>query len=157
MTHRAQRSGFSLIEVLVASAIITTVVVGVVGALRLYASTAAADAARTQAALQTQETAEVLQILRDEGWSDHIANLSLGVSYQLAWNGSSYQATTSPVLIDGIYQRSFTLSAVHRDSNDNVAASGAVDNGSRLATITITRAGTTLMTSQVLLHDSYSD
>lgn len=157
--HYKFRRGFSLIEILVASSVLITVVVGVVGALQLYTRLARVDRDRAQAALYTQEAAEVLQLMRDEDWSANIEALTLGQEYQLVWSGSAYSATTSDVLLNGRYIRTITLSELYRDGSDNVAESGTEDENARrvLVEVFATSTPAAIMSSEFLLHNLYEE
>lgn len=145
-------------EVLVASAILVTATIGVVGALRLYASIVAADVERTQAAVLVQEAAEAVQLMRDASWDTEVASLALDTTYHLAWENGSYAATTTEVLLQERFTRTVTFSAVERDANDNIVTSGGTaDDDTRRVTIAVYREsdGTELLTSDLFLHNMY--
>jgi len=157
--QKKNEKGFSLVEVLVASAILMTIVVGVFGALRLFAQVSAQDAERTQAALLAGEAAEALQLLRDGGWTQNIASLSLDTPYYFAWQDGAYIATTTPLTIDGRFLRTITLEAVGRDGSDQIAESGTVDEGTRRVYVEVSRAvdGELLVDSDFLVHNIYEE
>jgi len=165
MTHmdgstyeRICQKGSGLIEVVIASSMLVTIVVATVGAFQLYMRLASADRDRAHAATLTQEAAEALQFMRDEDW-DTIGSLSLSTPYQLSWTGDSYVATTSDVLLDGKYIRTLTLSALLRDGSDNVATSGTTDTGGRRVIIGVfaSSSTSTIMSSEFLIHDLYAE
>ena len=151
------RRGFSLMEVLVASAILVTATIGVVGALRLYASIVTADVERTQAAILVQEAAEALQLMRDVSWDTEIDPLALDTAYHLAWDGSSYTATTTEVVLHERFTRTVTLSAVLRDANDDIAEIGTTDDDTRQVTVQVYRESddTEILSSDLFLHNVY--
>ena len=157
--QKKNERAFSLVEVLVASAILLTIVVGVFGALRLFAQVSAQDAERTQAALLAGEASEALQLMRDDGWAENIAPLSLDTTYYLAWEDDSYVATTTPVVIDGRFLRTVTFEAVERNGSDQIAESGTVDQGTRRVHVEVTRAigGNVLVDSDFLVHNIYEE
>ena len=150
---------FSLVEVLVASAILITIVVGVFGALKLYAQVSAQDAEKTQATLLAEEAGEAMQLMRDVSWSSQIAPLTLGTTYYLVWDDGSYVATTTRTVVDGRFVRTITLRSVTRNSSDQIAASGTSDEGTRLVQVAVLRAADSeqLVDSEFLVHNLYEE
>lgn len=157
--HSKNIRGFSLMEIVVASAILITVVVGVVGALRLYGRITAGDATRTQAAILVQEAAEALQLMRDTSWTNTIVPLAAGTTYYVVWNGSTYTATTTQMIEDGRFVRAVTVSPVMRDGSDSIANSGTTDSGTRRVRISIYRSDgvTPILESDMFLHNLYEE
>jgi len=154
--HREER-GFSLIEILITSSVLITVVTGMVGALQLYMRLAAGDRDKAQAASLTQEASEALQLMRDIDWTD-IEALQEDTAYQLYWSGSVYTATTTDILLNDKYVRTFTLSTLYRDGNDNVAESGTEDENGRRVLIEVFASSTpsAIMTAELLLLNLYA-
>lgn len=154
-----QNRGFSLIEVLVASAILITIAVGSIGALQLYSKIAISGTEQTQAALLVQEAAEAVQLMRDANWDTNIAPLTLDIPYHLNWDGSAYSATTTPVVLDSRFTRTITLSAVERDGSDQIVESGTVDAGTLLVHVEVFRASDSslLVDSDFLVHNIYEE
>ena len=155
--HREER-GFSLIEILITSSVLITVVTGMVGALQLYMRLAAGDRDKAQAASLTQEASEALQLMRDIDWTD-IEALQEDTAYQLYWSGSVYTATTTDILLNDKYVRTFTLSTLYRDGNDNVAESGTEDENGRRVLIEVFASSTpsAIMTAELLLLNLYEE
>ena len=154
--HREER-GLSLIEILITSSVLITVVTGMVGALQLYMRLAAGDRDKAQAASLTQEASEALQLMRDIDWTD-IEALQEDTAYQLYWSGSVYTATTTDILLNDKYVRTFTLSTLYRDGNDNVAESGTEDENGRRVLIEVFASSTpsAIMTAELLLLNLYA-
>jgi prepilin-type N-terminal cleavage/methylation domain-containing protein len=159
MHTRFASYGFSLVEIIVATAIFVGAAVSFVASFQVFTDLTRHTADRTQAAILLEEGSEAVQLLRDEGWSAYIAPLSLGTAYSLYWNGSAYAATTTPIVIDGAYLRTITFGSVRRDSSDDISSSGAIDANTRTVTITISRAsdGEELLSAEGLVHNSYDD
>ena len=155
--HREER-GLSLIEILITSSVLITVVTGMVGALQLYMRLAAGDRDKAQAASLTQEASEALQLMRDIDWTD-IEALQEDTAYQLYWSGSVYTATTTDILLNDKYVRTFTLSTLYRDGNDNVAESGTEDENGRRVLIEVFASSTpsAIMTAELLLLNLYEE
>src|SRR5574343_101171 len=91
--------GLSMVEIVVAAAILITIVTAAGTAWQLYLKTAASSVRQSQAALIVEETSEVLRLFRDQSWTNLIAPLTTGVDYQLFSSGTLYSATTSQITI----------------------------------------------------------
>ncbi|MDE1975176.1 MAG: type II secretion system protein [Patescibacteria group bacterium] len=155
--------GFSIVEILVAAAIIAGVGIGISSAWQGLMRLTRTSAGLTQAAVLSEETGEALELFRDQGWKDYVAPLADGGTYYLYWNGSAYATSTTPVPTgsgDG-YDVGFTLSSVERDTNGNVVGSGGTtDPDTVLATISVAYANATstpISSSQLLIHDVFSN
>lgn len=160
-TENAQHRGFSIVELVVAAAIIVSVGTGAVAVWQQYLRLTQTSAQVSQAALLTEEAAEALEIIRDMGWSANITPLALGTPYYLYWNGTTYGTSTVPIALSGSYAAYVTLGAVNRDTNNNIIGSGGVTDPRTLtATITVVPASSTANTiaqSSLLLHDVYNN
>lgn len=137
------RRGVSLVEVLIASAIIMTSVVSIMGVYGGLTSIAIRNTAKVQAGMLLDEGAEALRFMRDVSWSTNINPLINGTTYALYWDYSAsnygWRATTTKDMIDGQFDRTFVLSSVNRDASsfDIVNSGGTLDTGTRKATITV--------------------
>ncbi|MEK7133350.1 MAG: hypothetical protein AAB771_01535 [Patescibacteria group bacterium] len=119
--------GFGLMEVVVGAAIISVAFFALIGALQKTLNIADLSVKNTQAAFLLEEGMEALRSLRDSGWSAKIAPLSASTSYYFYFDAGGWQATTTNIYVDGIFERSFLPTDVFRDANGNIAASGALD------------------------------
>jgi Tfp pilus assembly protein PilV len=156
--------GLSLVEIIVAVAIVVTVVVTGAEVFQYNLKLSNHAARDTQIALITEEAAEVLQFMRDTSWAANIGSLSNGTVYYLYWSTTtnSYATSTVPIAIAGAYTAKITLSAVNRDvvTSDIVESGGNTDAGTRKAAITIstlTNPGEDLLTTNILIHDIFSN
>jgi prepilin-type N-terminal cleavage/methylation domain-containing protein len=153
--------GFSLVEIIVAAAIVASVVTAVTGAMQSYFTAITANSQYAQAALLTEEGAEAIRIFRDTGWTNNIAPLSLNTPYYLYWNGTGYATSTSPVVIQNGFTRTFVMQSVARDSNDNISPSGGTtDTKTRDVTITVYASTTppkTLSQTHMLIHNVFNN
>jgi len=157
--HITQR-GFSIVEVLVASVIISLVLVG------LHASTAQAlrlvqqSTKRTQASFLMEETIEVLRSKRDAGWASSLGTLSAGTHYFLNFDGSNWSITTTNVFVDDLFDRRFFLENVYRDGNDDIAASGTMDPDTKKITVTVSwhaQTGTTTQSMSTYITNMFGN
>lgn len=133
------KKGMSLIEVVIAAAIIGGSIVFIMGIYASLSSLSFRNTARIQSAMLAEEGIAALKTMRDAGWSSRIASLTVGTTYRLNWSGSYWQATTSAALIDDQFDRTFVLSSVSRDNIDSdiVTSGGTVDSNSRKVTISV--------------------
>lgn len=143
-THAYKKNrGVSIIEVLIASAIIMTSVVSIMGVYGGLTSIAIRNTAKVQAGMLLDEGAESLRFMRDVSWTSNIAPLVNGTTYTLYWDHSvlnyGWRATTTRDMIDDQFDRTFVLSAVNRDATtyNIVNTGGVLDVGTRKATITV--------------------
>lgn len=125
--------GFGLIEIVLGASIISLAFLAVLAvtwnALR-YVDHALRE---TQAAFLLEEGGEALRSIRDTDWS-LIADLAPETAYTLSFvtgANSRFATSTAPVLIDGIFDRRFTVAQVYRDGSDRIAPSGTLDTGTR--------------------------
>ncbi len=161
MSSSRYKKGFSVVEIIVASAIIVTVITAIGGGWQLYLKTVRSANEYTMAANLSEEGAEAIQLLRDSGWNTNISPLSLNTNYDLYWNGTTYKATTTPQLIQNKYRRIVNFSSVERDAFDNIVTSGGtVDANTRKATISIYIQSTSTsptIVSEMLIHNTYAN
>lgn len=115
----------------------------------------------SQAALLTEEGAEAVLYLRDKSWASNIGNLGLNSKYFLIWNGSDYTTTLTPTLINNQYYRTISLASVKRDNiTANISDSGSDDPGTKLVTLSIYPASTTvsaILETQMLIHNEFNN
>ena len=122
------RTGFGVIEIIVATAIIGIVIFSVtqVGILAFRLSQLSAE--RTEAVFLMQDAGEAVRFFRDDGWATRIVTLSAGTSYFLTFDGSNYALTsTEPSFIDGKFRRVIVMSSVNRNAQSDIAAVGTDD------------------------------
>lgn len=151
--------GMSLVEVIVGAAIATLILSGLITAYQLYFKTALANLRQVQAAFLAEESAEVLRFLRDGGWSN-LSSLTAGAAYYLTFYNGNWQATTSNIFTDGIFERKFVLNNVYRDTNDDIAPNGTLDANTKKAAVTIawhTGLATTSKSLEFYLTNLFSD
>jgi Tfp pilus assembly protein PilV len=135
--------GVSIVEVLIASAIIMTSVVSIMGVYGGLTSIAIRNTAKVQAGMLLDEGAEALRFMRDVSWNANINPLVNGTTYTLYWDHTvanyGWRATTTRDMIDDQFDRTFILSSVYRDatSYDIVNTGGTLDAGTRKATISV--------------------
>lgn len=153
--------GISLIEVIVGAAIIGSAILATMGAYANLSKLSYQNTPKIQANYLAEEGIEAIRTLRDAGWSSKISTLSTSTTYSLYWNGSSWTATTTNILIDGIFSRTFILSEVGRDANFNILSSGGTyDSGSKKISVTVSwpdRDGTSTKNMQSYIFNTFKN
>ena len=160
MTNVHSEKGFSIIEILILTMIISVVTLMVVLSIQVYTNMSRQNASNIQTAILFEETAEVIQLLRDDSWDSNIAVLDLDTDYYLHWDGSNYSATSTPIITAGKYERTFSLSEIERDGNDTIVTSGSVDANTLLVNITVRwddKGEAESRTTQSLIHNVYEN
>jgi Tfp pilus assembly protein PilV len=159
MKNISLQKGFSVIEILISASIITSIGIMIVLSFQLYTKISFRNNQNMQAALLFEETSEVIQFMRDQSWSNNIQNLDLDTEYFLNWNGTEYETTTEPSLING-FTRNFILSQVERDFNNNISNNGTLDPNTLLVNINVgwsERDSNNNLNTQMLIHNVYNN
>jgi type II secretory pathway pseudopilin PulG len=133
------KSGISIVEVIIAVSIILTVGVSFAGGLSksLFISNKALQV--SQAAWLLEDSAEAVKTIRDADWAN-ISGLSNNTNYYLVFdtNTNTWSLTqTDPGAIDGVFDRRIVFSSVNRDANDDIAVSGTNDINTKYVNVTI--------------------
>ena len=153
---RKTESGIALVEVIVGIAITGLVLVFVSHTITLFVTGAAETRTRTKALYLAEEGVEVMRYMRDSDWNIIDTELSNDTSYYLTVATTSLATTTTPEIIDGTYTRSFSLSEVRRDADDDIVSSGGtVDSHSRFITFSVGWGTATVTLPSLLtnIHD----
>jgi hypothetical protein len=156
-----KRKGISLVEVVIATSIITLTLVTLVTIYSLVARYSLSNIRTFKATELAEEGVEVLGYLRDAGWTANIAPLTIGNTYRFYWSGTTWTAASSAPLLENRYDVTFVLSSVYRDASFNVVSSGGtLDTGSRKASIQVSwREGsaTTTKTIETYLFKTFNN
>lgn len=134
--------GFSLIEVVIAAAIILVVSVSVVTMYARYVRSAASTDDALKASYLAEEGIEVMKHFRDSSWGGKVLNLSTSTSYTLTFSTStsSWATSTTPQFVDGKFDRRVTLSNAYRNATSDISTSTVgttYDGNLRLITVTV--------------------
>ena len=121
------KSGFGLLEIVVGVTVISVSFFGLMSVSQISLRLVEKGAQNIQAAFLIEEGIEAVKFLRDSGWNANIAPLNLNTDYYFSFNNSMWLATTSQIIIDGVYERYFTVEEVYRDANDDIVPSGTQD------------------------------
>jgi type II secretory pathway pseudopilin PulG len=154
------KKGMSIVEIIVAAAIIAVSVIGIVAAIQVYLKVVYQNTRETQAVLLLDETAEALQYMRDDGFGAHIESKTLGDTYTIYWDGSGYELSASTITLPYGMTRSVVFSSIKRDGNDQISSSGSTDENTLKAVITISwpyKEEMKILSSEMLIHDMYEN
>ncbi len=138
-THDVQSRtrGFGLIEILVASAVLSSVLLAVSFFYQNALGVSQLTGERVQAAFLLEEGLEVVKIMRDNSWTD-ITGLATGIPLYYDWTGTAWATTSANTFVDGFYDRSFILDDVYRDVNDDIVFSGGtLDTNIKRVTVSV--------------------
>lgn len=153
--------GISIVEIIIAAGIIGISVVGITGAIQIYLKIVYQNTREAQAVMYLDETAEILQYLRDVSYSTHFENTQSSQEYTVFWNGTGYELATTTITLPYQMNRSIIFSDVERDSSDQIVASGGtLDVGTKKALVTISwpyADETKSIASEVLIHNIYDN
>jgi prepilin-type N-terminal cleavage/methylation domain-containing protein len=117
-----RQSGVSLIEVMMAMAIISSLVIAIGWSITTYVDARSALLNDVKNVYLAEEGYEIIRALRDDDWNT-IDALTVGDTHYLDVSTSTIAIGGGPEVIDGEFYRSFVLTEVYRDSNDDVTAS----------------------------------
>lgn len=132
------KTGFALVELIVASAIISVTTFALISAGQKGIVLSERALRQTQASYLLEEGAEAVKSIRDASWAT-ISGLTVGTTYYLSYNTSTnvWSLSTTADTIDSLFTRTVVLTAVSRDSNDDIASSGTTDIRTKQVTVTV--------------------
>jgi prepilin-type N-terminal cleavage/methylation domain-containing protein len=124
LINKNRQRGVSLIEVLIAAAVISLVLVGLVMVGNLALKISVQLKKNIIATNLAAEVIEATKAVKQESWSN-ISSLALSVPYHPTKTGSPQKWTLTPdsESVDG-FLRQVILSPVYRDTNDDIVTSG---------------------------------
>lgn len=139
-----REAGFLMAEVLVAASIMTVSTLAAMYITQKSVEVSNGAVRASQAAFLLEEGAEVVRILRDNGWSN-ITSLTAGSTYYPLYSSGSWTLSGTPNTV-GVFTRTVSISNVNRDNTtEDISANGTNDPGTKLVTVTVTwqNGGTT--------------
>ena len=128
MKKDISQKGISLVEVIIASAIIGVSMIYISNVYTNFLTLSLENTAKVQAVFILDEGVEALKTMRNYSWSQ-IASTTAATDYYLVWQSGRWQATTTKIIIDDTFVRKFTVSPVNRDAATlNIVTTGGVPN-----------------------------
>src|SRR3989344_5018555 len=116
-------AGLTLVEVVIASAIILTATLALLSIHSFYFKTTLSNVDKAKAAYLAEEALEAVRYLRDISWDTNIAPLAQNTNYGIVFWNNTWQASTTATSIQN-FTRTIRLSSVYRDSNSDIVYSG---------------------------------
>ena len=139
-TQKFRERGFNLVEIVVATGIISLSLVSIIATAGRSIAVSHRALNTYGAALELEEGTEAVRIIRDDAWSN-IAGLSTGTLYYPAFDPITNTwslSTTSSDGVFGIYTRSVTVSDIQRNEAGDIDPSGSVpDSGTRALAVSV--------------------
>ena len=136
--HINKGRGFGLIEVVFGSAIISLTLFGILSVAKNSLRVTDYALRSAQSGYLILEGAEAVRAMRDVNWIN-ISGLTTATTYYLTFSTETNRFATTSVntLVDGIFERSFTLADVFRNGSDDIASSGTNDPGTKKITVNV--------------------
>ena len=141
-----------VIEVLVAASIITVSILAMTAVAQKSVFVSRQSFHTTQSSFLLEEGAEIVRILRDNGWSN-ISALTSATDYYPTFSGGAWTLSTTPNAV-GIFTRTVRVAFVNRNSStDDISDMGTDDPKTKLITVTVSwLEGTTTVTKTLLFY-----
>ncbi len=129
------KKGFGIIEIVIATTIISIAFLIMMSTASMSLKFSEKSVVRLKADFLLEEGVEAVKIIRDNDWTTNIASLSVGTDYFLEFNGAIWVVSVNNILIDGVFERKFTIDDVYRDANDDISSSGILDSNTKKITV----------------------
>lgn len=130
--------GVALVEIVIVAAIVGTVFVAIAQVMILSVRPIGASTSQTEAIFLAEEAIEAVRVMRNESWSTNIDSLANGTTYYPVVTAGNWTLSTAPPgPINNLFTRTVVLSAVDRDTNDDIIDVGTLDTGTRKITATV--------------------
>lgn len=125
------KSGFGLLEIVIASAIISVSIFSLSAVSVLGSRLQRQSLEKIRANFLAEEGLEAMRFLRDKSWSTNLASLSQGTNYYLNFSTSTseWNLNSNPLsYVDYFFERKIIVENVLRDSSDNIVLSGGTND-----------------------------
>jgi len=153
-----QQAGITLIEVVIAIAVIASIVIAVGYAVTAYVEARSHLLIDTKAMYLAEEGYEIVRSLRDDDWNT-IDSLVNNTVYYLDITAATIAVGTTAEVIDTDFVRSFIVEPVYRNASDDIVDAttpgATIDPGTRRLIMSVASPnGTT--TVQAILTNLYA-
>ena len=161
MKSSPSKKGFGLVEVVIASAVLSVSLLGISGFFQTALSASRVTEAAVQGDYLLEEGMETAKLFRDMSYTKNVKNMSTTTTYYFAWNGTNWATTTTKTIVDSKFERKLTFTDVNRDVNSDIAAVGTYDPDVKLVTVSVswwsTALGTTTKSIQTYLVNLFNN
>lgn len=133
-----KKNAFTIIEILVAIAVIIAAFTAILGFFAFEARIAERGRMRLEAIFLAEEAMEAVRNFRDNtGWSvAGIGTLTAGVDYHPVSSPAGWNITLGDETI-GEFTRAIVFNEIYRDVNHNISGSGTNDENTRKVTVMV--------------------
>ncbi|MBI2450902.1 MAG: hypothetical protein HYV52_00985 [Parcubacteria group bacterium] len=134
------KNGFGLVEIIVAVGLLAGAIFAITELTFFLNRTAKERTVSERAVFLTKEGLELTRTIRDRGWTNYIANQTIGIDLHPVLGGTpaGWSFASGTETIDNIFVRKIVLSNVNRDSQDNIVLTGGVlDPGTKKVIATV--------------------
>lgn len=135
--NKLNKSGFALIEVLIAVTLVSSVMLGIVSSANKFLIYSNSSLKSYQATLALEEGIEAVKNVRAVAWTN-ISTLTSGTDYGLSFSGSNWTIVSGTQLTANGFSRKINFYDVYRDGNNDIASSGTLDTGIKNVVVTTT-------------------
>ena len=153
MRYRSSEQGIPAVEVVIGAGILALLALSAALTLGLFVRSATEAKERTVAIFLAEAGVEYARQIRSEDWAN-ITGLTVGTTYYFDVSTTTLVTTATPEVIDNHYVRSFYLTDLYRDGNDDITPSttpgATVDTDSFYLTVDVTFATSTATTTESL-------
>jgi len=126
------KKGSGLVEVIIVASIISVVSFVFIGSFITLSSFHERNTLHIKAHLLAEEGIEIVRLIKHGNW-ENIENLPVNQPYYLSFEPFTWNSTSTPEIIDGIFYRHFILRETQRDVLGTIVSSGGVvDSNTRL-------------------------
>lgn len=161
-----KEKGFSLVEIIISSTIISIVGVALVISTRAFFEMSEKNSINIRSSIMLNELANSLKFLRDDSWEQNIAPLNFNQNYYIT------QTETGPI-ISGVtpvnssnlanqnHIAFFAFSEIFRDEKGEIVQTGGeLDENSRLVNLIVewnTKGSIETIEAEMLLHNLFKN
>lgn len=130
MRNKNLNRGFGLVEIVIASALISGSLFALAAITRLALRASGENVSSLKGAYLAEEALEAARSIRDDGWTANITPVFLDQIYYPIFSAPKWSlSSTTPGLIDGIYGRQIIFEEVYRrTSDDNIVPADSPEN-----------------------------
>lgn len=147
-----QSRGITIVEALVGLSILAVVLVFIVQTQTIFFASSGRALDVTQATYLAEEGQEFVRYLRDEDWAQ-LSGLANDTDHYFDVDAANISITTTPEVVNDTFTRSFSLSSLERDVNDDFVESGGTsDGGGRVVTVTISWEGESISLTSLVTN-----
>lgn len=136
MFNKQKIKGFGLTEVIVGLSVIFISLISIITSYNFFLKIANNNTKIVKAEFLLEEGVEVLRFIRDKGWNE-FSNISLAENKFLIFQNGTWEISDENNYTDNLYERSFVIDNVYRDSNNDIVETGTLDTETKKVTISV--------------------